>query len=58
MSHSLLVLCACCGKLVITKNKSKRRCCSHRCYMRMHRLDKRAEQEAAKTAASAEQAAI
>jgi endogenous inhibitor of DNA gyrase (YacG/DUF329 family) len=59
MSNSLLVPCACCNKLVITKNKSKRRTCSHACYMMLWRADKRAAQLAAQQAAvSAEQAVI
>lgn len=47
MSHSLLVPCACCSKLVITKNKSKRRTCSHACYMQLWRKDKQAATTAA-----------
>lgn len=47
MSNSLLIPCACCNRLVITKNKSKRRTCSHKCFMRLWRADKRAAQEAA-----------
>lgn len=34
---SLLVLCACCSKPVVTKNKSKERTCSHNCYMKLYR---------------------
>lgn len=56
MSNSLLVPCACCNKLVITKNKSKRRTCSHKCYMALWREDKRTAQIAAQQAACAEQA--
>lgn len=59
MSHSLLVPCACCGKMVITKNRSKRRTCSHTCYMMLWRQDKRAAQLAAQQeAASTEQAVV
>ncbi|MNE20220.1 hypothetical protein D3C80_1133290 [compost metagenome] len=58
MSNSLLVRCACCDKLVITKHKSKRRTCSHACYMVLWRADKRAAEIAAQKALTAEQAVI
>jgi hypothetical protein len=41
MSNSLLVYCACCNKPVITKHSSKRRTCSHACYMKLWRKDRK-----------------
>ena len=56
MSNTLLVNCACCNKLVITKNKSKRRTCSHACFMKLWRADRKAAALALlKVAASVEQ---
>lgn len=45
MSNSLLVNCACCSKPVITKHKSKRRTCSHKCFMKLWRQDRKAVAE-------------
>lgn len=46
MSQSLLVYCACCNKPVITKHKSKRRCCSHACFMKLWRHDRKLAEQA------------
>lgn len=43
--ESVIVKCACCGKTVIIKHRSKRRCCSHACFMRLYRLDKKAAEQ-------------
>lgn len=37
---SLVVACACCGKVVICTHRSHRRTCSHKCYMRLWRKDR------------------
>lgn len=44
MSDSLFCKCANCGKPVIRINRSKRRTCSHACYMVLWRRDKRQAQ--------------
>lgn len=49
---SLYVPCAHCGKLVITKHKSKQRTCSMRCYMTLYR--RKLKEEAALIADSLE----
>lgn len=41
MSESL-VRCACCNKYVIRINRSKRRTCSHKCFMKLWRADRKA----------------
>jgi len=46
MSQSLLAYCARCNKPVITKHKSKRRCCSHACFMAMWRNDRKLAEQA------------
>lgn len=40
---SVIVTCACCGKPVITKHKSKNRTCSTSCYFKLYRKQKRLE---------------
>lgn len=46
MSLSLLAYCAACNKPVITKHKSKRRTCSHACYMQLWREDRKLAEQA------------
>lgn len=43
MTSSVIVTCACCGKPVITKHKSKARTCSTSCYFKLYRKQKKLE---------------
>jgi hypothetical protein len=43
MTSSVVINCACCGKPVVTKYKSKNRTCSTSCYFKLYRANKKLE---------------